>query len=105
MSESLCLSYSKREFFFYSTYVISLGYSIFKLGKYILNKINISNKNRKKSNRVRDGILDMMHDTPLIYIKSLSELTGCKIYGKCEYFLPYTSKDRMIKNIILDAQK
>ncbi len=23
--------------------------------------------------------------------------------GKCEYYLPFTSKDRMIKNIILDA--
>ena len=49
-------------------------------------------------------MLEMMKDTPLIYIKSLSEITGCKIYGKCEYLLPYTSKDRMIKNIIIDAQ-
>jgi hypothetical protein len=105
MSESLSVSFSKKEFFFYTTYLFSLGYSIFKLGSYIFNKINISNKRIKRSDRVREGILDMMHDTPLIYIKSLSELTGCKIYGKCEYFLPYTSKDRMIKNIILDSQK
>ena len=60
---------------------------------------------RKKDKQVKKGILDIMKDTPLIYIKSLSELTNCEIYGKCEYFLPYTSKDRIIKNIILTAQR
>jgi hypothetical protein len=104
MSENFCLQFSSKKLFFFSTYLISLGFSIFKLGNYIFNKL-MPNKRSKRSNRVRKGILDMMHDTPLIYIKSLSELSGCKIYGKCEYFLPYTSKDRMIKNIILDSQK
>jgi len=74
--------------------VVSVGLSIFKTLKFLIRKKGI----------IRHGILDMMKETPLIYIKSLSDLTGCKIYGKCEYFLPYTSKDRMIKNIILDAQ-
>jgi cysteine synthase A len=60
---------------------------------------------RKKNNRLRHGVIDLMRDTPIIYIKSLSELTGCEIYAKCEYYLPYTSKDRMIKNIIVNAEK
>ena len=60
-------------------------------------------RKRKKPQKLE--ILDLMKDTPLIYIKSLSDLTECEIYAKCEYYLPYTSKDRMIKNIILDAQR
>jgi cysteine synthase A len=46
-----------------------------------------------------------MNNTPLIYIKSLSKLTGFNIYAKCEYLLPFTSKDRVIKNIIIQAEK
>jgi cysteine synthase A len=55
--------------------------------------------------RIKNGIIDLMKSTPLIYIKSLSDITGCEVYAKCEYYLPYTSKDRMIKNIILEAEK
>ena len=103
MSESISLS--KKEFVFYTASILSMWYSIYKFTKYIIKKVKKSEKPDDKNLRVRNGILDMMRDTPLVYIKSLSELTGCKIYGKCEYFLPYTSKDRMIKNIILDAQR
>jgi cysteine synthase len=103
MSESLSLS--RKEFVFYTASILSMGYSIYEFAKYIIKKVKKSDRLDDKNLRVRNGILDMMRDTPLIYIKSLSELTGCKIYGKCEYFLPYTSKDRMIKNIILDAQR
>jgi cysteine synthase A len=63
--------------------------------------IKLFTKRIKKTKKV--GIIELMKNTPLIYIKSLSELTGCEIYAKCEYYLPYTSKDRMIKNIILSA--
>lgn len=41
----------------------------------------------------------------MIEIKCLSQITKCKVYAKCEYKLPFTSKDRMIKNIILKAKK
>ena len=40
-----------------------------------------------------------MKNTPLLYIKSLSKITGY------ENYLPYTSKDRIIKNIILTVEK
>lgn len=76
--------------------IISVGCFLFKV---------IQHFTKKKEKKVKKGILEMMKNTPLLYIKSLSELTGCEIYGKCEYMLPYTSKDRMIKNIILNARE
>ena len=91
---------SKKELIFYSTSIITLGYAIIQSFKYIFKKLK-KNENKK----IKGSILEMMKETPLLYIKSLSELTGCKIYGKCEYMLPYTSKDRMIRNIIQNAQE
>jgi len=78
------------------------------MGLILLKGIALLYKNclkKNKNHNVKSSMLELMKNTPLIYIKSLSELTGCNIYGKCEYYLPYTSKDRMIKNIILDAEK
>lgn len=44
--------------------------------------------------------------TPLIKIKSLSEITGCEIYGKAEYLNPGGSiKDRAALGIIEQAEK
>jgi cysteine synthase A len=44
--------------------------------------------------------------TPLIKIKSLSELTGCEIYGKAEFMNPGGSvKDRAALGIIEQAEK
>ena len=91
---------NKKELIFYSTSIITLGYAFFQSVKYIYKKLN-----KNKNSKIKGSILEMMKETPLLYIKSLSELTGCKIYGKCEYMLPYTSKDRMIRNIILNAQE
>jgi hypothetical protein len=78
--------------------LFGLGYIVKKGMNYIVDLLN------KKEKHIKTDIIDMMRNTPLIYIKSLSDLTGCKIYGKCEHMLPFTSKDRMIKNIILDAK-
>jgi hypothetical protein len=78
------------------------------IGLILLKGISLLSKccfKKNKSNNVKSSMLELMKNTPLIYIKSLSELSGCNIYGKCEYYLPYTSKDRMIKNIIFDAEK
>jgi cysteine synthase A len=44
-------------------------------------------------------------NTPLIYLKSLSELTGCEIFGKAEFMNPGGSvKDRAALGMILDAE-
>ena len=45
-------------------------------------------------------------NTPLIKLKQPSELTGCNIYGKAEYFNPGQSvKDRAALFIVQDAIK
>ena len=52
------------------------------------------------------NILKQIGNTPLIKIKQASELTGCNIYGKAEYFNPGESiKDRAALSIIEDAIK
>ena len=45
-------------------------------------------------------------NTPLVRLKQASELTGCNIYGKAEYFNPGESvKDRAALFIVEDAIK
>jgi cysteine synthase A len=52
------------------------------------------------------NILKQIGNTPLIRLKQASELTGCNIYGKGEYFNPGESiKDRAALFIIEDAIK
>ena len=51
-------------------------------------------------------ILSQIGNTPLVRLKQASELTGCNIYGKAEYFNPGESiKDRAAFFIIKDALK
>ena len=55
----------------------------------------------------RDHSLEaVVGDTPLIYLKALSEATGRKIYGKAEYTNPSGSvKDRAAKQLIVEAEQ
>ena len=49
-------------------------------------------------------ILNQIGNTPLVRLKQVSELTGCNIYGKAEYFNPGESvKDRAALFIVKDA--
>ena len=51
-------------------------------------------------------ILSQIGNTPLIRLKQASELTGCNIYGKAEYFNPGESvKDRAALFIVQNAIK
>ena len=51
-------------------------------------------------------ILKQIGNTPLVRLKQASELTGCNIYGKAEYFNPGESvKDRAALFIVKDALK
>ena len=51
-------------------------------------------------------VLSQIGNTPLVKLKQASELTGCNIYGKAEYFNPGESvKDRAALFIIQDAFK
>ena len=54
----------------------------------------------------KNNIIEMIGNTPLIYLKDASEETGCKIYGKAEFLNPGQSvKDRAALYIIKDAEK
>ena len=53
-----------------------------------------------------NNILSKIGNTPLIRLKQASEITGCNIYGKAEYFNPGESiKDRAALFIVKDAIK
>ena len=53
-----------------------------------------------------NSIISQIGNTPLIKLKQASELTGCNIYGKAEYFNPGESvKDRAALFIVQDALK
>ena len=50
------------------------------------------------------NIISQIGNTPLIKLKQVSDLTGCDIYGKAEYFNPGESvKDRAALYIVKDA--
>ena len=51
-------------------------------------------------------VISQIGNTPLVRLKQASELTGCNIYGKAEYFNPGESvKDRAALFIVRDAIK
>ena len=51
-------------------------------------------------------VLSQIGNTPLVRLKQASELTGCNIYGKAEYYNPGESiKDRAALFIVQDALK
>jgi cysteine synthase len=53
-----------------------------------------------------NNVLTQIGNTPLVRLKQASELTGCNIYGKAEYFNPGESvKDRAALFIVQDAIK
>ena len=48
---------------------------------------------------------DLIGNTPLLYLRQVSELTGCAIYGKAEFMNPGGSvKDRTALGIIRAAE-
>jgi cysteine synthase A len=55
---------------------------------------------------IRKGLIEAIGNTPLIRLRSPSELTGCEILGKAEFLNPGGSvKDRAGLYLILDAEK
>lgn len=56
--------------------------------------------------KIYDNITDLIGNTPLLKIKSLSDASGAEIIGKLEYFNPLSSiKDRIALAMISDAEK
>ena len=61
-----------------------------------------------KPQRVDDsgGFADLVGNTPLVYLRSLSLATGCTIFGKAEFLNPGGStKDRVARGIVVDAER
>jgi cysteine synthase A len=55
---------------------------------------------------IHEGFRDAVGNTPLIKMREASELTGCNIYGKCEFLNPGGSiKDRAALYIVKDAEE
>ena len=49
---------------------------------------------------------DVIGNTPLLYLREASELTGCEIYGKAEFMNPGGSvKDRTALGIVRAAEQ
>lgn len=55
-----------------------------------------------KSNKT-DNIISLISNTPIIKSEYLSNQTGLNVYIKLENMLPFTSKDRIVMNIIFQA--
>ena len=56
--------------------------------------------------KTKVGLIGAVGNTPLIYIRSISEATGCNVYGKAEFMNPtHSVKDRAAKYMIEEAER
>lgn len=63
-------------------------------------------RGQEQAEEVRDGLEGLIGETPLVELRCLSRLTGCRILAKCEMLNPGgSSKDRVALNIILEAER
>ena len=77
--------------------------SLSAIGIYALYKTITNISSPSSSSLYSNAFMHKLHNTPLLYIKSLSSSTQRNIYLKCESSLPFSHKDRIITNIILNA--
>lgn len=65
----------------------------------------LSTRRRDGAGHVLNGIPEMIGNTALVRIKSLSDATGCEIFAKAEYLNPGGStKDRIALQMIKDSE-
>ena len=58
--------------------------------------------------KIKDSILDVVGNTPLVWINNITQAEGikCEVLVKCEYLNPGGSvKDRIGRWMVLDAEK
>ena len=78
--------------------VVSASYALWVLMQ------RVSLESIRNSRKKQERLMDLVGNTPLLLIQSVSNETGCKIYGKCEFLNPCgSSKDRICKAILNDA--
>ena len=62
-------------------------------------------RRRDRRRHVAASVLDLIGDTPMVHLRSLSEATGCTILGKAEFLNPGgSSKDRVALAIVREAE-
>jgi cysteine synthase A len=55
--------------------------------------------------QIRDGLSELIGNTPLVRLRKVSEATGCEILGKAEFLNPGQSvKDRPALRMVLEAE-
>ncbi|KAJ1663268.1 Cysteine synthase 2 [Coemansia sp. RSA 1813] len=68
--------------------------------------LRTDNAGLKKESEIKKGVTELIGNTPLVRINSLSEATGCEVLGKCEFLNPGgSSKDRIALYLIEQAEK
>ena len=61
-------------------------------------------RRQRQRRRIREGLLELIGDTPMVELTSLSALTGCRILAKAEYLNPGGSpKDRVARALVQAA--
>ncbi|XP_071702768.1 cysteine synthase 2 [Rutidosis leptorrhynchoides] len=79
-------------------------YSVYVLANRIRDTSDSKGKTLTPKQSKKNGIIGAIGNTPLIRINSLSDATGCEIYGKAEFLNPGGSvKDRVAMKIIEEA--
>ncbi|THH10499.1 hypothetical protein EW145_g1282 [Phellinidium pouzarii] len=73
---------------------------------HLLSLLRMQASARLFSSKTSYGLTEAIGNTPLIYLKGLSEKTGCRILGKAEFQNPGGSvKDRAALGVINDAER
>ena len=66
----------------------------------------LAHRRRRQQRPVAQSVLDLIGDTPLVHLSSLSHATGCTILGKAEFVNPGgSSKDRVALAIVREAER
>ena len=73
---------------------------------FYLNRKRRCKRGYKKSDTIAQNLIDLIGNTPLLRLRSLSEATGCEVLAKAEFLNPGGStKDRIALRIIEDAER
>ena len=86
---------------------VSLFEQLASVGRWLNEKGNLLRRsNIDYRDRVASSIWELIGNTPMVRIESLSQATGCSILGKCEFLNPGGSaKDRVARQMIIDAEQ
>jgi len=86
--------------------LVQAGANVYANLSFIFYGLKLACIQGDKLNMVAHTLSDLIGNTPLLRLNKASELTGCDIYGKCEFLNPGGSvKDRTALGIIRAAEQ